>query len=126
MVTTSLSAIAAVLLSCSTMHTLPPTNYTSALINGKDQQLLFLVNEHMVNSRGDTLAHYEGSLLKNHIDQTIGSVNGAEIRNLSDDVIGTVQAGELLNVNGNPIMRTEGGTVEEQAKVAAGYFFFLQ
>jgi len=113
-----------ILFACATQSVIP-MNYSSVLINSIDQKILFLAQDHILNSRGDTLATYEGNELKNHIGQTIGYVEGTEIFNLQRQQIGQIEGGEVLIPNGKPIMRVEGGTVTEQAKVGAGIFFFL-
>lgn len=99
--------------------------YEVVMINHVEQEILFLSEDKVLNSRGDTLAHYEGDDLYNHINQKIGYVKGQDIYNMIDQKIGSVANSELVNANGQGIMRLEGGTLREQAKLGAAYFFFL-
>lgn len=111
--------------SCARVTEITTDMYDVSMINHGDQKILFLSENQVFNSRGDTLAYYEGNRWYNHINQQIGYVRGSGIYNMIDQKIGSVRDSKLLNPNGRTIMRLEGGTAEEQAKLGAAYFFFL-
>lgn len=112
------------LLGCQTSFDLPQS-YEARLVNHQDQPLLFLVQDTVRNSRGQALGYYEQQQCYNQRGQILARIQGAEIFNAQGGVIASVSGERLLNAQGNEIMQVEGNTVEDRAKIGAGFFFFL-
>lgn len=112
------------LISCSPMIA-PPSNYDAALVNNRQQRILFLQNDQIINIQGQALAQFEGDTLYNLGGQALGTISAGSIRNLQNQELGSVSGNNLLNLNGKAIMSVEGSLLPDREKVAAGFFFLL-
>ena len=98
--------------------------FDAVLKNSINQEILFLQDDKVLNSSGQTLGYFDGSNLKNSIGQHIATVNNGQILNLQNQTLGSIRQDELLNNNGQRIMTVSGTSLENKAKVSS-YFFFM-